>query len=133
GYPFITKRLKRGQPLASAVEVHRGAATDGGYGVYPVALVDGRGHRVTAIVRTVTTFESELYLLGKAGLVKVDAPPKFELAGLVDGRLILNLASAWPVAGKAAIPAGAIVAVDAIAAASGKPVVPQVIFQPNAR
>ena len=133
GYAFITKRLHRGQPLSAAQEVHRGSASDGGYGVYPFALVDGQGHRATGIVRTVTTFESDLYLFGKDGLVKVDAPPKFELSGLLGGKLILNLASAWPVAGKPAIPAGAIIAVDAVAAATGKPLSPDVIFVPNAK
>jgi prolyl oligopeptidase len=39
GYPFIVKRLKRGQPLSSAVEVFRGAKSDGGYGVAPCTTV----------------------------------------------------------------------------------------------
>ena len=41
GYPFIVKRLARGQPLSAAVEMFRGTAKDGGYGVSPLTLVDG--------------------------------------------------------------------------------------------
>ncbi|QXQ05331.1 prolyl oligopeptidase family serine peptidase [Sphingosinicellaceae bacterium] len=133
GYAFVVKRLHRGQPLSAAHEVYRGTPQDGGYGVYPFALIDGQGHRATGIVRTVTTFESEIHLFGTSGMIKVDAPPKLELSGLVDGKLIFNLASPWPVAGKPAIPAGAVVAVDAAAAATGKPLSPETVFMPNAR
>lgn len=38
GYPFIVKRLVRGEPLDNATDVFRGAATDGGYGVSPFSL-----------------------------------------------------------------------------------------------
>ena len=38
GYPYIVKRLKRGQPLSAAVEVYRGDKADGGYGVSPDVL-----------------------------------------------------------------------------------------------
>jgi prolyl oligopeptidase len=58
GYPFIVKRLKRGQPLSDAVEVFRGAKTDGGYGVTPVALYDGAGNRATIIFRPLSTFKA---------------------------------------------------------------------------
>ena len=40
GYPYIAKRLKRGQPLSAAVEVYRGSPKDGGYGVTPYVLRD---------------------------------------------------------------------------------------------
>ena len=43
GYPFVVKRVVRGQPLSAATEVFRGSAGDGGYGVSPVTLVDGAG------------------------------------------------------------------------------------------
>ncbi len=131
GYPFVTKRLKRGQPLSAAVEVHRGAATDVSSG--PFTMVDGQGHKVSGIIRGVSFFESELYILAHGQLVKVDVPLKAQLSGMLGEKLIFNLASAWPVAGKPAIPTGAIVAVDAIAAATGDPLAPEVIFVPNAK
>ena len=45
GYAYIVKRVVRGQPLTSAVEIYRGAAADGGYGVGP-ADAGGR-HRAS--------------------------------------------------------------------------------------
>ncbi|HVN99128.1 MAG TPA: hypothetical protein VMT49_03725, partial [Steroidobacteraceae bacterium] len=42
GYPFVVKRLRRGQPLAAATEVFRGDPTDVGVG--PAALRDGDGN-----------------------------------------------------------------------------------------
>ena len=65
GYPFIVKRLKRGQPLSSAVEIFRGAKSDVSVG--PTALHDGAGHSVMLITRGVSFFESELYLLTPSG------------------------------------------------------------------
>ena len=131
GYPFVVKRLKRGQPVEAAVEIFRGKPTD--VSVNPFVIVDGKGNRVVALQRGVTFFENELYLLGPGGLTRVDAPPKAQLSGMLDGRLIFELASAWPVAGKAAIPTGSIVSVDAKAAATGKPLSPVIVFIPTAR
>ena len=65
GYPFIVKRLARGQPIDQAVEIFRGAASDGGYGVTPSTLVDGQGRRVSFVARPLTTFEAEVYVLTK--------------------------------------------------------------------
>ena len=43
GYPYIVKRLVRGQALANAVEVFRGEPKDVSVG--PATIVDGTGHR----------------------------------------------------------------------------------------
>ncbi|WP_419816006.1 prolyl oligopeptidase family serine peptidase [Glacieibacterium sp.] len=131
GYPFVVKRLQRGRKPEAAVEVFRGEPTDVAAG--PLVLVDGKGNRVTGMQRGISFFENAVYLYGKAGLTKVDAPPKSRVEGLLDGRLIMSLQQDWPVAGKAALPSGSIVAVDAVAAATGKPLSPQLIFTPNAR
>ena len=48
GYPFIAKRLQRGQPLSSAVEVYRGSPKDGGYGVTPYVLRDAQNRTLVA-------------------------------------------------------------------------------------
>jgi len=63
GYPFVIKRLSRGQPLSSAQEIFRGRRDDGGYGVAPIVLRDGAGHRAIIIQRPLTTFEFEFYLV----------------------------------------------------------------------
>ncbi len=67
GYPFVVKRLRRGQPLSDAVEVFRGSKSDGGYGVTPIALHDGAGHQATIIARPLSTFNAEYYLVTESG------------------------------------------------------------------
>ena len=60
GYPFVTKRLKRGQPLSAAVEVHRGARDRRQLAVRS-PWSTARATRSAASIRGVTFFESELY------------------------------------------------------------------------
>ncbi|MGH7523563.1 MAG: S9 family peptidase, partial [Gemmatimonadales bacterium] len=76
GYPFIVKRMVRGHSLASATEVFRGAATDGGYGVSPGTVWDGAGNHVTVIDRPTSTFEAEKYLVRPGGVTRLALPLK---------------------------------------------------------
>jgi prolyl oligopeptidase len=93
GYPFVVKRLKRGQPLSAAQEVFRGSKTDVGVG--PTVLDDSAGHRVSLITRDVTFFESEHYLLAGERPVRLALPKKVTILGLLDNRLIVSLAEDW--------------------------------------
>jgi prolyl oligopeptidase len=93
GYPFVVKRLKRGQPLSAAQEVFRGSKTDVGVG--PTVLDDSAGHRVSLIERNVTFFESEHYLLSADRPVRLALPKKVTILGLIDNRLIISLAEDW--------------------------------------
>ena len=95
GYPFIVKRLIRGQPLSAAVEIFRGAATDGGYGVSPVTLADGSGHRVSFIDRPTSTFEAEHYIVRTKDVAKLAMPLKATFAEFVGGQVIVQLAQEW--------------------------------------
>ena len=65
GYPYIVKRLSRGQPLAAAKEIFRGSKAD--VEVDPVALYDGDGHQALIVQRAMTFFESEFQLLTPQG------------------------------------------------------------------
>jgi len=100
GYPFIVKRLKRGQPLSEAVEVFRGTKDDGGYGVSPDVLHDGQGRTLALIKRPLDTFRSEHYVLTERGAERLTVPAKTQLLDLVDGRVILRLDEAWTAGGK---------------------------------
>jgi prolyl oligopeptidase len=133
GYPFIVKRLRRGEPLASAVEVFRGAKTDGGYGVSPLALHDGAGHYAILIARPLSTFETEYYLLTRSGPQKLSVPLESQPAGLVAGRLLFFLQQAWSV-NAAIFPAGSLVSVD-LSAASAQPqrLTPALVYAPGPR
>jgi prolyl oligopeptidase len=95
GYPYIVKAVKRGQPLSSATEVFRGAASDGGYGVTPQTLHDGEGHQALLIIRPLSTFEAETYLVTPAGVKKLDLPLKSQVDDMVAGRLLVQLSEDW--------------------------------------
>jgi prolyl oligopeptidase len=133
GYPFIVKRLRRGQPLSDAVEIFRGAKTDGGYGVSPVALYDGAGHRATIIWRPLSTFDSEFYLVTPDGVSKLNVPQRSQPSGLVAGRLLFTLQESWSVDGTT-FPQGALVALD-LAATTADPanLKPELVYAPGPR
>ena len=134
GYPFVVKRLRRGAPLAAATEVFRGAPTDGGYGVTPVALADRDGRRAVLILRPLSTFEAETYILDGAGrAVRLNLPLKSEPEGLLRGRLLFTVNEAWSAHGTT-VPAGSLIAVD-LAAALARPsaLAPTIIFFPGLR
>jgi prolyl oligopeptidase len=133
GYPFIVKRLVRGQPLDSAVEIYRGDQKDGGYGVTPFTLVDGTGHRATVIERPLTTFESEKYLVTPSAVVKLALPLKAGFAGMVDGQILVQLSEPWQ-EGSTTIEAGALASFDAAgAAAHPDRLAPVTVFAPGPR
>ncbi len=117
GYPYIVKRQVRGQPLSNAVEVFRGTAQDGGYGVSPATLVDGSGNRAVLIVRPVSTFEVETYLVRPGGVVRLAVPLKANVTEMVDGQIIVQLSEAWH-DGATGIAAGALASFDAAGAAA---------------
>ena len=102
GYPFVVKRVKRGQPLARATEIFRGTPED--VGVNPVSLADGSGRRIVIISRAVTFFENAYLLVTPAGTTPIAVPAKSDLQGFVDGRLVFRINEAWPRPGAAARP-----------------------------
>ncbi|HEX4738301.1 MAG TPA: prolyl oligopeptidase family serine peptidase [Allosphingosinicella sp.] len=113
GYPFIVKRLKRGQPLSAAVEVFRGGADDGGYGVTPYVLRDAENRTLSVVDRPLDTFRSETYILGPKGAQRVAIPAKANLSDMIAGRVIIQTREDWtPAGGRTAFPAGSLLSVD---------------------
>lgn len=133
GYPYIVKRLVRGQPIDKATEVFRGAATDGGYGVSPFSIVDGAGHRIVGIIRPTSTFETEAYLVRADSVVRLAIPAKATITGLVDGQVIVQLSEPWT-EGSTTIPAGSLASFD-LANANAHPdhLAPVSVFEPGPR
>jgi prolyl oligopeptidase len=140
GYPYIIKALRRGQALADATEVFRGAATDGGYGVYPIVYRDGPGVVQAVIIsRPLDTFRSETWLIDGVNLIKLDLPEKINLYGMLDRRLVFTLDQDWTRQGVSQT-AGSLLAVSLNAL---KPIEPggdismlteqDIILQPTAR
>lgn len=133
GYPYIIKRLTRGEPLSAAVEVYRGSKSDGGYGVSPTVLRDSAGRQLAVIERPLDTFRQETYVLTAKGAERLAMPGKVAVIGLVDGRVILQLDEAWPAAGPQ-FKAGALAQLD-LAAVKADPAHPQpsLIWSPGPR
>jgi prolyl oligopeptidase len=135
GYPFIAKRLKRGQPLSAAVEVYRGSARDGGYGVSPYVVRDAQGRTLSLVDRPLDTFHSETYVLGPKGARRLAIPSKARIADLVDGRVIIQSQEAWSPAGSGKhFDAGTLLSVD-LAQLKADPahLKPTLIYKPEAR
>lgn len=131
GYAYVVKRLKRGEPLSAAVEVFRGKASD--VSVDPFTMRDGSGHQLTMIRRGVTFFTSEWYLVTGGGTTRVNLPPKVDVSGMVNGKILLSLNQNWTVNGKT-LKQGSLASVD-LAALKAHPqsLSPMLIFTPGAR
>ncbi|WP_293680581.1 prolyl oligopeptidase family serine peptidase [uncultured Phenylobacterium sp.] len=96
GYPFIAKILKRGQMLAEAREVFRGAKDDGGYGVGSIVLREPNGAVAAVIIqRPLDTFNAEYHLLTETGTKRLDLPKKSSIQGYLAGRLLVSLEEDW--------------------------------------
>lgn len=111
GYPFIVKRLARGQSLDQAQEIYRGNKSDGGYGVTPTTLRDGQNNALTVIERPLDTFHHQSFVLTKTGIKQLAIPDKASLVELVAGRVILSLDESWQ-NGSTLFSAGSIVSID---------------------
>ncbi|MGI9170824.1 MAG: S9 family peptidase, partial [Caulobacteraceae bacterium] len=136
GYPFVVKTLKRGQPLAQAIEVFRGQASD--VSVDPVVLHDGAGRAMTLIQRGIDFFHTEIWRLTDRGPVKLDLPEKITVRGLLDGALVFTTEQDWAFDGRS-YKAGALLALnparlaaDSASARGGESAEP-LIFQPGPR
>jgi len=123
GYPFVVKRLKRGQALDQAVELYRGQASD--VGVSPASMVDGQGRRLTILERNITFFESELFAVDAGGVHKLDLPRKFRIQGFAANQLLLRVDQDWQ-----NVKAGSLAGFEI---AGGKVVTTHVLFAPGPR
>jgi prolyl oligopeptidase len=94
GYPFVIKRLRRGQPLGAAVEVYRGAPGDVRAVPFVLRDGDGRVHAVGAY-RGIEFFRNRFILFRPEGNVALDIPERASLAGLVGGRVLVTLDVPW--------------------------------------
>jgi prolyl oligopeptidase len=133
GYPYIVKTLARGKSLADAVEIFRGAATDGGYGVSPATLVDGAGHRFSFIIRPTSTFEAEQYIVRPRDVARLAIPAKGNLTELIGGQVIVHLYEDWTNGGTT-IRGGSVAAFEGTKALeTPNALAPVAIFEPGPR
>jgi len=130
-YPYVVKRLRRGQALDAATEIYRGAKTD--VWDYPSELSDTTGHRFAYVGHGVSFFESETLLLTPDGLKPLAIPKKASLVGMVDGHVLIRIAEDWTTNG-ITYASGTLISVE-FAALQADPahLVPHVVFAPGPR
>jgi prolyl oligopeptidase len=133
GYPFIVKRLKRGQPLSAAEEVFRGTRED--VAASPMVLSDETGRRWFGAVRAPTFFTSIYVVFGPEGrALTVPVPAKSSLTGLHGGLLLVRLDEDWTPAGQGAFRSGDLVGFNwEDFLASGQLPQVELVFRPGAR
>jgi prolyl oligopeptidase len=128
GYPFIVKKIRRGEAPEAATVVFRGERTD--VRAFPRVLRDSDGKVAEVLIGHNTSFFSTTYLrLAPDGSAQpIDLPPKNDLFGYLAGRLIVGVNEDWPATARhGAFTAGALVAVDPRTNAAS------LIVQPTAR
>jgi prolyl oligopeptidase len=102
GYPFIVKRLKRGQTLTDGIEIYRGDISDGGYGVSPSVYRNGAGEvQATIISRPLDTYRSETWRLTGGTAVKLYLPERVSIHGVIDDQLVFTAEEVWSLWGSA--------------------------------
>ena len=122
GYPFIVKRLHRGQSLAQATEIYRGTPHD--VSVEIAGMVDGQGHHAVILQRGLDFFHSEVRLVTATGTIKLALPQKLNLDGLLQDRLIFTAEEDFRT-----LPSGSLAALDL----ARKDAAAGLIFAPSAR
>lgn len=115
GYPRVIKRWKRGQPLASAVTVYEGQATD----VAAFASVDHTpGFERVTVGRSTDFYSTEVALLQGDKVVTLDKPADAQL-GFWRDQVLIDLRSDWTVGGTT-WPRGSLLVADAAAYLRGE-------------
>ncbi len=134
GYPFIVKKLKRGQALTDAVEVYRGNKTD--VAASSFRLDDGARYHFF-LNRSPTFFTTETNWLKDDGTIaKLNLPSKHSIVGLTGaGTLLVSLQEDWrPRGSRNSLKTGSLVSVPLaqVAAVTGA-IRPYVIYAPAPR
>jgi len=131
GYPYIVRRVTRGQPLAAARELFRGYKSD--VGAFPSVLHDGAGNSLSLILRAKDFFHTETFVLNGNTADKLLIPEKASVSALVAGRAIVSLDEDWTVAGTT-YRAGSVVALN-LAALKRDPahLAPTLVWAPGPR
>jgi len=133
GYPFIVKRLKRGQTLAQAGELFRGAKEN--VGVWPLSFEDEAGNRWFGAVQAETFFTSSYFIFpqsGEGAPIRMPIPKKASPQGLFAGTLVLTLEEDWAPEGQGQFKAGDLVAFNwASFMADGRLPKVELVFRPT--
>lgn len=131
GYAYITKRWQRGRPLAEAVEVYRGLASDVEAGRSVLRDVEGN-YVIDTANRAVDFFHNKTVFFTDHGPVSLPLPLTSNLAAWQQGQVVYLLKEDWQSAKGTRFLSGAVIAFDlqkALADPAG--LEPVVLFQPD--
>jgi prolyl oligopeptidase len=106
GYPRLVQVWRRGTPIEEAETLFAGARDD--VGTFGSRYWDGDAY-YDFIIRVPDTFSRIYHLVIGDEIRELNAPRDADIAGIVDGQLLLQLKSDWQV-GAAVFPQGALVA-----------------------
>jgi prolyl oligopeptidase len=121
-YARIAKQWKRGVPLSASPVLYTGELGD--VGVSPATFHTRKGN-VGMVIRNVTFFETDYFVVENGKAVKLPMPRSADLKGVFDGAYLATLREAYMEDG-VSLPKGALVAFRTGAR-------PQVIFAPTPR
>ena len=95
GYPMVVKRMKCGQTPDQAETLCTGQPSDVSVSGYTLRDADG-AVKAVLINRAVDFYSSETWRMADDGtLTRLALPPKSDINGLVDGRLVVSLKQDW--------------------------------------
>jgi prolyl oligopeptidase len=133
GYAYVIKRLKRGQPLSSAVQVFQGTKDD--VSASSAVLRDGQDRTLPLVVEGTDFWHSRTFLIGPKGVRRAAIPAKSQFVDLIGGRAIIQSQEEWTPAGASkTYPAGSLFSVD-LAQLKANParLKPTLIYTPGPR
>jgi len=132
-YAYVIKRLKRGQPLSSAVELFRGNVND--VSASSAVLWDAQNRTLPIVNESTDFWHSKTFLIGPKGVRRIAIPEKAYFIDLIGGRAIIQSQQEWTPAGSSkTFPAGSLLSVDlAQLRASPTRLKPTLIYAPGPR
>jgi prolyl oligopeptidase len=131
GYPFIIKELKRGQQLAQAREVIRGAPKDVGVWVSDFHGEDGASALIVSQAQTF--FTGSYFRVDGAKPEKLTLPARATLIGLHKGELVFSIEEDWtPPGATRGFTRGALLSMPLREATTAQPTV-RLIYGPGPR
>jgi prolyl oligopeptidase len=131
GYPYVTKRLKRGQTLDQAVEVFRGKPDDVSADRGVLRDIDGK-YIIDVATRSPSFFETVTTFFTDNGPIILPLPLTSEFQAYHKEQAVYLLKEDWTSAKGTVFKSGALIAFELKAAlADPKAVEPTVIFQPS--
>ena len=133
GYPSEVRVWTRGTPMDNAQTYFTGEKTD--VGVWPNVAKLSDGTRRIGVVQSTSFFTSKYFYEANDGsLAFLPVPPRSQITGLYEGRLLVQIKEDWALDDINAYQSGDLASVNLGQFLSSKDMkAPEIVFRPNAR